>query len=47
MQWAVPSAHRAELPSRKDRDTLIAQADSRNIEQNLAGYDMDSFSMHR
>lgn len=42
-----PSAHRAELPSRKDRDTLIAQADSRNIEQNLAGYDMDSFSMHR
>lgn len=42
-----PSSHRSELPSRKDRDTLIAQADSRNIEENLAEYDMASFSMHR
>ena len=42
-----PSSHREEASSRKDRDTLIANADDRSIEANLAEYDMHSFSMHR
>lgn len=42
-----PSAHRGELSSKKDRDILIANADDRSIEANLAQYDMQSFSMHR
>lgn len=33
--------------SRKSRNTLLAQADKREIHENLKNYDMDSFSMHR
>ena len=42
-----PSAHRMEVQFKKDRDLLIANADSRSIEENLSEYDMHSFSMHR
>ncbi len=42
-----PSAFNDQISSRKNRDTLISQADSRGIHENLGNYDMDSFSMHR
>lgn len=42
-----PSAYRDQLESKKDRDTLISQADARTIVDNLSGYEMDKFSMHR
>lgn len=42
-----PSRHRGELEAKKDRDKLIAQADTREVHENLNNYDMDAFSMHR
>ena len=42
-----PRAFNDQISSRKNRDTLISQADSRGIHENLGNYDMDSFSMHR
>lgn len=42
-----PSAYRDQMKSKKDRDTLISQADDRKIISNLENYDMESFSMHR
>lgn len=42
-----PSAFRDQVSSKKNRDTLISQADSRGIHENLGNYEMDSFSMHR
>lgn len=42
-----PSAFNDQFSSKKNRDTLIAQADERGIHENLEHYDMDSFSMHR
>lgn len=42
-----PSAYRDRISTKKYRDTLIAQADARGIHENIANYDMDSFSMHR
>ena len=42
-----PSAYRDQVTSRKDRDTLILQADERGLNENLENYEMDSFSMHR
>lgn len=42
-----PSAFADQIASKKNRDTLIAQADERGIHENLENYDMDSFSMHR
>ncbi len=42
-----PSAFNDQISSKKNRDTLIAQADERGIHENINNYDMDSFSMHR
>ena len=42
-----PSAFSDQMKFKKDRDLLIAEADERGIHENLANYDMDSFSMHR
>lgn len=42
-----PSKHKGETEAKKARDTLIAQADSREVKANLKNYKMDSFSMHR
>ena len=42
-----PSAFNDQVSSKKDRDTLIGQADDRTIHDNLKNYDMESFSMHR
>ena len=42
-----PSAFNDQFSSKKNRDTLIAEADSRGIHENLSNYKMDSFSMHR
>ncbi len=42
-----PSAFNDQFSARKDRDSLISQADGRGIHENLGNYDMDSFSMHR
>ena len=42
-----PSAFRDAVSSRKNRDTLIGQADDRGIHENLDRYEMDRFSMHR
>ena len=42
-----PSAFCDQISSKKSRDALIAQADSRGIHENIAKYEMDSFSMHR
>ena len=42
-----PSAFNDQFSSKKDRDTLISQADDRGIHENIKNYDMDSFSMHR
>jgi [FeFe] hydrogenase (group B1/B3) len=40
-----PGAYRGEMKSRKDRDTLIAQADKRGVHENLEKYPTDKFSM--
>ena len=42
-----PSAYNDQFASKKNRDTLLAQADDRGIHENLEHYDMNSFSMHR
>lgn len=42
-----PSAFNDQVSSKKNRDTLIGQADDRTIHDNLKNYDMESFSMHR
>lgn len=42
-----PSAFNDQFSSKKNRDTLIAEADAREIHENLNNYKMDSFSMHR
>jgi ferredoxin hydrogenase large subunit len=41
-----PSAFCDQNKAKKNRDTLISQADNRGIHENLEHYDMDSFSMH-
>ena len=42
-----PSQHKAENLFKKDRDTLISEADTRGVHENLGNYDMSSFSMHK
>lgn len=42
-----PSKHLDILTARKGRETLLKQADSRGVHENLANYPMESFSMHR
>lgn len=42
-----PSRHSDINKSKKARDVLIAQADDRNVHQNLKNYNLESFSMHR
>lgn len=42
-----PSKHKTEGEAKKARDTLIGQADGREIKGNLKNYKMDAFSMHR
>ena len=42
-----PSKHKTEGEAKKARDTLIGQADGREIKGNLKNYKMDTFSMHR
>ena len=41
-----PSAYRDQNVAKKNRDAMIAEADSRGINKNLSNYAMDSFSMH-
>lgn len=42
-----PSSFSDQISSKKDRETILAKADERGIHENLANYDMNSFSMHR
>ncbi|MGN0482561.1 MAG: 4Fe-4S dicluster domain-containing protein [Lachnospiraceae bacterium] len=42
-----PSRYADVLPSKKNRDTLISQADNRQITENLKRYENDKFSKHR
>lgn len=42
-----PSRHSDENKSKKARDFLIGEADTREVHENLKNYDMNSFSMHR
>ncbi|MCD8300963.1 MAG: 4Fe-4S dicluster domain-containing protein [Clostridiales bacterium] len=42
-----PSKNKTVKEFKKDRDTMIAAADGRNILDNLANYPMEDFSMHR
>lgn len=42
-----PSSNEDQLACKKTRDAMLAQADGRGIHENLANYDMSSFSMHR
>ena len=42
-----PSKHKTGQEAKKARDTLIGQADGREVHENLSQYAMDSFSMHR
>lgn len=42
-----PSAYNDQFSSKKNRETLLSQADEREIHENLKNYDMESFSMHR
>ena len=42
-----PSKHKSEIETKRFRDKLIKEADGRNILENLADVDLDSFSMHR
>lgn len=37
----------AEMQFKKDRDTLIAEADDRGVHENLESVDMEAFAMHR
>lgn len=41
-----PSAFRPQASFKKNRDTIISEADERGIHENLDHYDMDAFSMH-
>ena len=42
-----PSAIRDMVQNRKEREAVLAQADKREIHENLKNYDMDSIHMHR
>ena len=42
-----PGSYRPELASKKDRDTLIGQADDRGVHENLDRYPTDRFSMSK
>lgn len=42
-----PSRFQEVMAAKKSRDTLLAQADDRDITENLKKYDMSAFSMHR
>lgn len=42
-----PSRYEEELVSKKARETLLSEADKREIHENLNKYDMNTFSMHR
>lgn len=42
-----PSKHKTELEAKKARDTLIGQADGRNIHENLKKVGADQVPMHR
>ena len=42
-----PSRYEDPAKAKKSRDSLIGQADDRQITANLKNYDMDRFSMHR
>jgi len=42
-----PSKHKTELEAKKSRDTLIAQAENRNIHENLKKMGVENVPMHR
>ena len=42
-----PSAFKDQMSSKRARDTLLSQADTRGVVENLDRYRMDSFSMRR
>jgi ferredoxin hydrogenase large subunit len=42
-----PSSFNDQISSKKNREAVLAKADSRGIHENLENYDMESFSMHR
>ena len=42
-----PSKHKTELESKKSRDTLIGQAENRNIHENLKNMGVENVPMHR
>lgn len=42
-----PSKHKTELEAKKARDTLIGQADTRNVHENLKKVGADQVPMHR
>ena len=42
-----PSKHKTEMEAKKARDTLIGQADKRNIHENLQNLGADKVPMHR
>ncbi len=44
---AARAAIRVRWKQKKSRDKLIAEADARQVHENLKQYKMDSFSMHR
>ena len=41
-----PSAFRPQVSFKKNRETMLSEADERGIHENLDHYDMDAFSMH-
>ena len=41
-----PSAFRPQASFKKNRETILSEADERGIHENLDHYDMDAFSMH-
>ena len=41
-----PSAFRPQASFKKNRETILSEADERGIHENLDYYDMDAFSMH-
>ena len=42
-----PSKHKTEIEAKKARDTLIGQADGRNVHENLKKVGADQVPMHR
>lgn len=42
-----PSQFADEMSTKKNRDSLLGEADARGIHENLSHYDMDKFSMHK